>query len=227
MKKIIALAQFVLLIISASIFPQASAYNAKFTQTIQYTTNNTQINISYPKNLGSKIDAMVLHYIQTSLYNFKKEIGTQRYSPNWKNELDIQYTLKNVNDEILVIQFSHYQFTGGAHGTQSTKIFNFSLSPRKNLSLSDIFGKNALNKISQKTQKHFLNELKEHKIDSDKEWIIEGTKASYENFDTFEITKITQKNNKKVYHVMFYLKDYQIAPHSQGILTLEIKSDEI
>lgn len=139
----------------------------------------------------------------------------------------ITYRLRNIGTYASV-EFTVYEFTGGAHGNTSLKTFNFDRKTGKDLTLTEIFPqKDALKQIAKISEKTFTKLLKAKKLGSDLNWVKEGTRPVVENYSNFVITQAQKVGKKTVFTIKFLFPQYQISCYADGIQSLFINSTNL
>lgn len=129
---------------------------------------------------------------------------------------------------------THQAYTGGAHGYQIKKSYNYDIKNVKELTLEDIFTGDSnylstISKISRKEleEKYAVLSPEEREgsdpyaveayIENIKEFISEGTKPEEKNFQVFTFTPDGVK---------IYFAQYQVGPYSIGMPEIEIKNNK-
>lgn len=186
-------------------------------------TNLAKINLVYPKISNEVINTQVSNYMKDYLTNFSKEIGTEVLSNNWKNELSSSYEVRDVAN-ILTLKLTIYKFTGWAHWTTEIKTFNFNTKNGQELIIRNT---NFIKKVSDYSVNYF-NSLSDKKvINSDKEWISEWLKPTLDIFSHWVINWYYKENNKTYLKFDFIFPQYQIAPYSDWIQTINIDMKDL
>lgn len=181
-------------------------------------TDLAKINITYPKISNEIINTQVSNYMKDYLANFSKEIGTEILSNNWKNELSSSYEINEVSN-ILTLKLTIYKFTGWAHGSTEIKTFNFNTKNGQELIIRN---SSFIKKVSDYSIDYFNSLSNKKIINSDKDWINEWLKPTFENFSNWLITWYYKDNNKIYLKFDFIFPQYQIAPYSDWIQTIGI-----
>lgn len=185
---------------------------------INKETNLAKINLVYPKISNEIINNTVSDYMKNYLANFSKEIGTEVLSNNWKNELSSSYEINEVSN-ILALKITIYKFTGWAHGTTEIKTFNFNTKNGQELIIRN---SNFIKKVSDYSIDYFSSLSDKKTINSDKDWINGWLKPTFDNFSNWLITWYYKENSKIYLKINFIFPQYQIAPYSDWIQTINI-----
>lgn len=186
-------------------------------------TNIAKISLVYPVISNEKINSQIDKYINDVIKDFSKEIGTGSLSTNWKNELNISYETNEVAN-ILTIKFTIYKFTGWAHGTTIIKTFNFNTKTGKELIIRN---SKFIKKISDYSINYFTDLSEKNVINSDKDWISQWLQPTFNNFSDWLITWYYKENGNTYFKFDFIFPQYQIAPYSDWIQTINIDTKDL
>lgn len=218
-------------------------------QTKRLSVDDPYINfdVKYPYFKNADID------FNLSIENFLKEQMENDKSiakENWQARYELQteedkipelpqaedkfyfysdYTIIQSNSSFVSFILSYGAFTGGAHGYEVKKSYNYDLENSRYLTLADIYkDEDYLNKLSQ-TSRQILK--KEYAVISDEDRansdpvavedyleninssILSGTEPNEENFKTFTFTPDSIK---------IYFAQYQVGPYVMGMPEIEI-----
>ncbi len=134
------------------------------------------------------------------------------------------------NSSYISFILTYQAYTGGAHGYQIKKSYNYDIKNEKEVSLADVFYNDSdfLNRISKVSRKELMEKYAvinpeeaegsdpsaiEAYIENMKEFINEGTKPEEKNFQVFTFTPDGIK---------IYFAQYQVGPYSIGMPEVEI-----
>jgi len=219
-------------------------------QTKQLTIDDLYINfdVKYPYFKNANID------FNLSIENFLKEqIESDKMiaKENWQARYDLQtredkipevpqeedkfyfysdYTIVQSNSSFVSFVLSFGAFTGGAHGYEVKKSYNYDLENNRYLTLADIYkgDESYLDKLSQTSReilkKEYATVSDEDRANSDplaiedyleniNSSIDSGTEPLEDNFKTFTFTP----NGIKI-----YFAQYQVGPYVMGMPEIEI-----
>ena len=219
-------------------------------QTKQLTIDDLYINfdVKYPYFKNANID------FNLSIENFLKEqIESDKMiaKENWQARYDLQtredkipevpqeedkfyfysdYTIVQSNSSFVSFVLSFGAFTGGAHGYEVKKSYNYDLENNRYLTLADIYkgDESYLDKLSQTSReilkKEYATVSDEDRANSDplaiedyleniNSSIDNGTEPLEDNFKTFTFTP----NGIKI-----YFAQYQVGPYVMGMPEIEI-----
>jgi len=190
--------------------------NVENQKNIKVSKENDSIKIDIDFSLvGNKnIDDKVYKYVKEYIVNFSNWIKNQDTSThNWKNELYIVWEEKTVWG-IITYKFEFYTYTWWAHGNTEIKTFNFTNSGKE----IKLKSQTLLKKISDYSLEYFKNLYEKWDINTDENWLKTWLEAKKENYENWLITWIEKGSLK----VKFIFNQYQIAPYSEWMPTIEI-----
>ncbi|MCK4260687.1 MAG: DUF3298 domain-containing protein [Halanaerobiales bacterium] len=118
----------------------------------------------------------------------------------WANH---QVTL--LNNDLLSLGITYYEYTGGAHGMYYLESYNIDLKTGNQLSLKEF--------ADREDYKEIINEEIKKQIEEEKELYFEGDFISISDDPPFYI----EDDN-----IVIYFSLYEIAPYSSGMPTFEI-----
>lgn len=226
---------------AASQTTDAQAEEAPTTNSMNRITQYVNIEVSWP-TLGVKqdeaIDALVNSVVQgfekTTLedaknYEEMKKEDPDFYPPRFPYECQVTFSRSAPLAEksrVESIIWSIFTYTGGAHGATELIAHNFDMQNGMQLVLDDFFTnpKNALDIFSTISRRVLsetvLKELQNPNEDNSflDEMLRDGTEPLPENFAVFCLIP----NGVRI-----YFAQYQVAPYSAGILTVDISLDAL
>lgn len=164
------------------------------------------IKARFPRFNHDYTDSLIHENVQSMIEEFKKNVGDEIISENWKNEQVVNCDLAFTKNGILSVIFRNYQFTGGAHG--NTFLSSVVLQPNKQkvYQLQDFFSESVVQTIQEPVREVLRNQL-----DSDT-FIEEGTET-LADFKVFSLTDET---------LIFYFPPYQVAAYAFGTPMVKI-----
>lgn len=182
------------------------------------TTKPFNIDVTYPyiekengfnESVANIINEEIKNFQENSLSNDSavKETDPEGYSQYSRQyDLKISYEKGQVDENIVSIIFSIYNFTGGAHGNGYFAPVNYNLKDNKEIFLADLFigQSDYLKKISD----YSINDLKKQATQrlgsTEGLWIEDGAGPKEDNFSVFLVNKDS---------ITFYFSPYQVAPY--------------
>lgn len=187
----------------------------KYTVTTQLeNSSNYKIEIFSPKFNNKKINKKIKDFIENEKKIFFENINGLE-EMNMVFELFIDYNIINSGD-ILNIHLESYLYTGGSHGIKNDIILTYDYKKNKFLDHNYLFEKNYLEKLSELTLSKIKSNSNYHFFDE--QLLDDGIKPVIENFDLIIF-------NKETFTIIF--PQYQIAPWSEGVISLEFSYDEL
>jgi len=173
---------------------------------------NYELDVCFPITGIAFIDLSIQKLADETIEEFKKNIGTDLPSPNWKNELKVSYRTFRFSEEIIGFRFEVYLFTGGAHGMTRIITRNFLLGAQREIKLEDVFLERSgyLAEISRTAVKILEKKLGFYAKEA---WIKEGAGPKEENFARFNLLPGA---------IIFYFEHYTVAPYAAGVQEVEI-----
>lgn len=131
-----------------------------------------------------------------------------------KYEAYTAYQVRYNKNCLLSITVMYYQYTGGAHGMEVQRGYNFDLKTGKQLQLSDLF-EDGFN-YKQAIDKEVLDYMNAHK-----------DKFFSESITSFKGISTNQPYYLEEGNLIVYFGEYEIAPYSSGIPEFKIPYSEL
>ncbi len=176
-----------------------------------------EINAYYPKVKSEAITNYFKTYVEDQVVQFKEDtswVSEQDVSSSGAIlTLDIDYkNIPSTNFQNYV--FSSYSYTGGAHGLQVRKTFNFNKQGQL-LTITNLFnnGSEGLPSFSRIVQNKLLK-----RENAQGDWIADGAGPKEENYQSFII-------GDDAVTVLF--DQYQVAPYSDGQIDIIVPFDSL
>jgi hypothetical protein len=183
---------------------------------IKQETNSYLINVKYPQTINRSINKAINLMMLNAITTFKHDIGTERISPNWRNELWCNYTTMQYSSRIGSIRFDIYTFTGGAHGNTQVVTKTYDYKTGKEIRLSDIFNSKTdyLTQIANRVQPILTRQLENPTAN----WFESGTAPTAKNYQAFMLTPSS---------IIFIFQQYQVAPRVEGMPEVVLSWNQI
>lgn len=197
----------------------------KYTKSVYYL----ETDISYPSFMELEtLSAKIQKDIMTAYYDFEAtasaewkalddargETGATDETPPF--EYRVNSTTTEVGNDLSVL-VETYTFTGGAHGETKLSSYTFDNSNGVYPTIEELTGKNdeALSQYCRSYLKTTLDydDGTPESIASRDEWIQNGTMPEHKTFSVFTINEDS---------VTVYFAQYEVAPYSYGIITVDI-----
>lgn len=113
-------------------------------------------------------------------------------------------------DGIISFIISCYKYTGGANGETVLTAINYDVLNKKEILLKDVFKdypENWLEKLASETNALLKKQLRAGELNSDEQFINDGTEPNEENFSVF---KLEDEN------IRIFFSPYQVGPRPAG-----------
>lgn len=171
--------------------------------------------IYWPETDSTDANAQIDLFIEDAIEEFRGVYNEYPPIPGYGSyAVEIDWSAAT-SPETSSVVFSEYWYTGGAHPSAYTRSWTWDNETKRILSLSDVFGPNALELVSEASRKQLLED---DWTSTDDEWFLEGTEAIDENYQAWWIDGDTL-------YVQF--QQYQIAAYAAGAPTVEIPIDTL
>lgn len=131
-----------------------------------------------------------------------------------KYEADTTYQVRLNKDCILSITVMYYQYTGGAHGMEVQKGYNFDLKTGELLQLSDLFERGF-------NYKQVINTEVTDYINAHKDSFFYDSAASFKGISDNQPFYLGEGN------LIVYFGEYEIAPYAAGIPEFKISYSKL
>jgi Deacetylase PdaC/Copper amine oxidase N-terminal domain/Protein of unknown function (DUF3298) len=184
-------------------------------------TDHLDLNIQYPQIEGltntkvqEHINKVFEKYSATAksqaLTN-EKSFTDNKETKQLQTQTIVDYEIKYNQNNVLSVVFSHYEYTGGAHGQTVQSSYNFDLSTGHEYKLKDLYaeGKDYLTVITQSIKKQ-MDEQKQ----------TESLLTPFEAIEADQAFYITDTNELKI-----YFQQYEYFPYSMGMPEYTISFD--
>ena len=167
---------------------------------------NYTLSVAYPRTGIEAIDIDLEKFIIELISLFRKVIGSESQSANWKNELLVKYTSGAFNRNIVSYKFEIYEFTGGAHGNTAIATMTYNLSVSILIFPEDIFldGSGYIDTLASLTMMKLKESLGKS---ADTTWIARGAGPDIDNFAKFILSP---------QYITFFFEPYRVAPYAAG-----------
>ena len=173
----------------------------------------SEINKEKIETARQKLEKQISPYIQNFL-NLDQEVKT--LSTNHKISLMIKPKILNSEGPLVTVVLNSSNYLGGAHGASSQQYFNFDLTTKKLVQLSEIIEKNKWSALKEKT------------YDAFKTWVIESELSSdvkeYEQVWKFKLADNYYLGTKGL---ILQYGEYEIGPYVVGLPRLTIPYEEL
>jgi len=206
--------------------------------TAKFTTKNFNeknkikrfdINIEYPELSGvnpaiaAKFNLLAKNQAMSGVAEFRKAMMSQtkedlKYLPaEMNNYMEVSYSIEWATNDIISIEFTNSEFTGGAHPNYALSSLNFDMKTGAEIKLANLFEPktNYLKTISDFSIAELKSQMGEM---TDEEWISNGAGAKAENYTTWNLTRKG---------LMITFDPYQVAAYAAGSQTVIIPYEKL
>ncbi|MEE0700144.1 MAG: DUF3298 domain-containing protein [Bacilli bacterium] len=169
-------------------------------------TYKYKLNVAYPLSSFNNVNKAILSMINKALKEFI-QVSKRTTQTNMYYSLYITYKEYEYNGITSYI-FKFSEFTGGAHPNNYLQSIRFDKDGNI-ITIDTLLGKDndILNKLSAVTRKDLLSR-KDFKDDNVMSMVLDGTRASKDNFKNFAFTNEG---------LLVFFDYYQVAPYYYGI----------
>lgn len=144
--------------------------------------------------------------------------ATPEFPPEGQTlDFSVRWSPEQVNDRYISFVMRYGGYTGGAHGYEEVRTFNYDIAARREMTLRDLFPNdpNYLTTIAEFSRVKLRDRLIEsggtELADASSGMLEEGTQPTEENFKNFVFT-----DNQ----IIFFFGQYQVAPYAAGEQTV-------
>ena len=141
-----------------------------------------------------------------------KIMGTKEANDIPPFEFHSECTPISITDDYISVLLTLYTYIGGAHGITELVCFNYDTATNQYVERPQVRGM-SLKEIADIVRPLLEKKLSINDPNFDKDWLISGTEPTLQNYSVFTID--TEKT-------IIWFQDYQVAPHSDGILSVSI-----
>ncbi len=175
--------------------------------------NGLDLTMQYPTELLEYefAAATVDDFLTTARDGFIQRLLDEGFmpTPGYMWGLNVEYALFHYGDDVVSIEFSLYEYTGGAHGMTTFQTFVFDTSAETVLALEDVFqpGTDPLAVIAPLAEQAITAQLEAMGAMGDAEWIATGTAPDPINYRNWVPTEEGLR---------LTFEPYQVAPYAVG-----------
>lgn len=178
------------------------------------------LEISYPP-MDAEFAATFIQEFVNELQSGIVSMYAEFYDPvyeRWPWALAVTYESYTFSETITSLNFSVYQYTGGAHGNTFFASFIFDLENEQVLGFDDLFliDVNPLETIFPLVQASLVEQLADY--DPDLQWIEDGTGLNPDNYLNVVVDAET---------MTFFFPPYQVGPYAFGPQQVSIPLTEL
>lgn len=167
---------------------------------------NYSLDVSYPRFGHKAIDGVLETWATTLARDFVALAKDAVPEPApWAGELT--YDVVRNDAQMIVVSFTWYTYTGGAHPNATFESFNFLLPDGLRVELGELFTPKGVQRISDMSVAQLKKALTGPDAMSDMDWIRRGAAPMGRNFSAFELLP-------RELHIAF--DAYQVAAYAAG-----------
>jgi len=173
------------------------------TKTIEEETPNLTLKVEYPVTEDKDFNTLINTFVINKVNDFKKVIGEERISPNWKNGFYITFETFTYSKDIRSYKFNITEYSGGAHDNLYFKTFTYNFAKQKQIGFRDLFQEehDPLWTIVPLTQKQLSQTIGDNRM------MQMGTEEKPENYENFALTP---------QELLIFFPPYQVAAWAAG-----------
>ncbi len=174
--------------------------------TIKETRKGYDIDISYPRFGHGAIDRQLETWARGIAKEFTEAARESTGEPNpWATE--VSYEVVRNDAQMIVVGFTNYSYSGGAHPNSSTETFNFLMPDGRRVEVAELFSPKGIQRISDISIAKLKQDLGGPDGMSDMDWIRRGAGPNARNFTSFALVP-------RELHITF--DAYQVAAYAAG-----------
>ncbi len=188
--------------------------NTDTTKTLEEETDNLTLKVEYPVTEDKAFNTLVNNFVITKVNDFKKVIGEERISPNWKNGFYITFETFSYSKDIRSYKFNIVEYSGGAHDNLYFKTFTYDFGNQKQLSFKNLFQEehDPLWTIVPLTQKQLAKTIGDNRM------MQMGTEGKLSNYENFALTS---------QELILFFPPYQVAPWAAGPQMIKLSWNDL
>ncbi|MCE9522839.1 MAG: DUF4163 domain-containing protein [Alphaproteobacteria bacterium] len=155
-------------------------------QTITEKRANYTLDVAYPRTGLKSVDAVLEAWAKGVAHDFLDMAKEATAEPGpWAGELS--YEVVRNDSAMIVVVFTWYTYTGGAHPNSTFETFNFLLPDGAQLELAELFTRQGIDRISAISVARLKKTLGGPDGMSDIDWIKRGAGPNAHNFAAFAL----------------------------------------
>ena len=226
---------FILLALTLNSFPGIFAAQLSTADTLAFITKNYSdnnsdstvfITIDYPQienknndTVITKINKFLEDEFKQTITWYDEIVADTTYSPEYAREnpytFDTGYQVVYNSKEFISLIFSHYQYTGGAHGNYFAACYNINMSDGSVLTLNDIINEGSLDLLAYECEESVLETYQANSLMDAGLFENEISLTSDQDFYIIPGSLVLQ------------FDPYEIGPYAMGEITAEIPFEKI
>jgi len=177
-------------------------------KTYKEPTAYATFDVVYPrfKDASAEFNQKIENLVMEGVENHKKDAEESWREGQEKFQFYTAWAPIQVNKNYISFLLRLGGYSGGAHGYENLASFNYDITAKKEIVLSDLFSKNPnyLKTISEFTRKNLRRQFGDN---ANEDMLLAGTESNAENFSVFTLLPDS---------ITFYFVEYQVAPYAMG-----------
>lgn len=184
---------------------------------IQDKRANYSLDVSYPRTGQRNVDAALEAYARGLARDFVDTAKDEKPEPApWSGELT--YDVVRNDAQMIVVAFTWYTYTGGAHPNATSEHFNFLLPEGARVEIAELFTPKGLQRISDISIAKLKRDLTGPDGMSDIDWIKRGAGPNARNFASFSMLPR---------ELVVVFDSYQVAAYAAGPQEVRIPRSQL
>lgn len=173
---------------------------------IQDKRSNYSLDVSYPRTGQRNVDATLEAYARALAKDFLDMAKDATPEPGpWSGELT--YEVVRNDAQMMVVAFTWYTYTGGAHPNATSEHFNFLLPEGARVEIAELFTPKGIQRISDISIASLKRDLTGPDGMSDIDWIKRGAGPNARNFASYSLLPR---------ELVIVFDSYQVAAYAAG-----------
>jgi hypothetical protein len=173
---------------------------------IKETRKGYEIDVSYPRFGQAAIDRALESWARGIAKEFAEAAVEATGDPQrWSAE--VSYEILRQDAQMIVVAFTYYSYTGGAHPNSSSETFNFLMPEGRRVEFAELFSPKGIQRVSDISIARLKQELGGPEGLGDMDWIKRGAGPNARNFASFALLPR---------ELMITFDAYQVAAYAAG-----------
>lgn len=153
-------------------------------------TKTFEIDLSYPQTGVPAIDREIEQKVKGLAEEFRGDSVDEDIPHETPYSGELGYQVVRNDDQMFVVSFGFYTYTGGAHPNSNSFTFNFLRPDGWRIFLPEILGPKGIEKVSALSIAELHRQMAEQGAEfsmSDDDWVVRGAGPFADNFESFEL----------------------------------------
>jgi uncharacterized protein YecT (DUF1311 family) len=189
-----------------SLLCAGTAVAAPQKMTIKDVRKGYEIDVSYPRFGQPSMDRTLESWARGVAKDFADGAAEATGEPNrWSAE--VTYEVLRQDAQMIVVAFTYYSYTGGAHPNASTETFNFLMPDGRRVEFAELFTPKGVQRVSDIAIARLKQDIGGPDGMSDMDWIRRGAGPNARNFSSFALLPR---------ELLITFDAYQVAAYAAG-----------